>query len=111
MTNTIMRILTIIIILRITEANLEDVNPTEVKIQVISSEAKIFVAEVNEIKTHTKAIIKMVAIKAIITKAIKDSIITHVEISLKVIATTILEVGHGQGRGNYRSHSHGRSNY
>ena len=87
-----MRILTIIIILRITEANLEDVDPTEVKIQVISSEAKIFMAEVNKIKTHTKANIKMAAIKAIITKAIEDSIITHIEISLKVIAMAILEV-------------------
>ena len=91
MTNTIMRILAIIIILRITEANLEDVDPTEVKIQVVSSEAKTFMAEVNEIKTHTKANIKMAAIKAIITKAIEDSIISHAEISLKVIATAILE--------------------
>ena len=86
-----MRILTIIIILRIAEANLEDVDPTEVKIQVVSSEAKTFEAEVNEIKTHTKANIKMVAIKAIITKAIENFIITHAEISLKVIATAILE--------------------
>ena len=91
MTNTIMRILTIIIILRITEANLEDVDPTEVKIQVVSSEAKTFMAEVNKIKTHTKADVKMAAIKAIITKTIEDSIITHAEISLKVMATAILE--------------------
>ena len=40
---TIMMILTIIIILRIIEANLEDVDPTEAKMQVISLEAKIFV--------------------------------------------------------------------
>ena len=50
-------------------------------------------AEVNKIRTHTKANIKMTAIKAIITRAIEDSIITHVEISLRVIATAILEVG------------------
>ena len=43
-------------------------------------------AEVKEIRTHTKANIKMMAIKAIITRVIKDSIIIHVEISLKVIA-------------------------
>ena len=92
MINTIMRILTINIILRIIEANLEDIEPTEVEIQVVSSDAKIFMAEVNEIKTHTNANIKMMAIKAIITRAIEDSIITHVEISLKVIATAILEV-------------------
>ena len=87
-----MTILTIIIILRIIEANLEDIDPIEAKIQVILSEAKIFVAEVNEIRTHTMANIKMMAIKAIIIRAIEDSIITHVEISLRVIATAILEV-------------------
>ena len=54
---------------------------------------KFFVAEANEIKIHTKAAIKMIAIKAIITRAIKDSIITHVEISLRVIAMTSPEVG------------------
>ena len=73
-----MTILTIIIILRIIEANLEDIDPTEVKIQVISS-------EVNEIRTHTKANIKMTTIKAIITKAIKVFIIIHAETFNKVI--------------------------
>ena len=48
-------------------------------------------AEVKETRTHTKANIKMMAIKAIITRAIKDFIITHIEISLKVIATDNLE--------------------
>ena len=47
-----MKIPIIIITLRIIEANLEDVDPTEAKIQVVSSEAKIFVAEVKEIRTH-----------------------------------------------------------
>ena len=73
MIHTIMMILTIIIILRIIEANLEDVDPTEVKIQVVSSEAKISVAEVNKIRTHTKANIKMTAIKAIITRTINHN--------------------------------------
>ena len=82
-----MMILTIIIILTIIEANLEDIDPTEVKIQVISSEAKIFVAEVNEIRTHTKDNIKMMAIKVIITEAIEVFIITHAEISNRVIIT------------------------
>ena len=49
------------------------------------------VAEVKETKTHTKANIKMMAIKAIITRVIKDFIIIHIEISLKVIATDNLE--------------------
>ena len=85
MIHTIMMILIIIIILRIIEVNLEDVDPTEVKIQVISSETTISVAEVNEIRTHTKANIKMTAIKAIITRAIKVFIITHAEIFNRVI--------------------------
>ena len=80
-----MMILTIIIILRIIEANLEDIDPTEVKIQAVSSEAKISVAEVNEIRTHTKANIKMMAIKAIITRAIEVFIITHAEIFNRII--------------------------
>ena len=42
-------------------------------------------AEVKEIRTHTKASIKMTVIKAIITRVIEDFIIIHVEISLKVI--------------------------
>ena len=49
-------------------------------------------AEVKETRTHTKANIKMTAIKAIITRVIEDFIIIHVEISLKVIATDNLEV-------------------
>ena len=72
--------------MRIIEVNSEVVDPIEAKIQVIYSEAKTFMAEANEIKIHTKANIKMMAIKAIITRAIKDFIITHVETSLRVEA-------------------------
>ena len=86
-----MRILTIITIMRIIEVNSEGVDPIEAKIQVISSEAKIFVAEANKIKIHTKTNTRMTAIKAIITRAIEDFIITHIEISLRVIAMTIQE--------------------
>ena len=68
------------------EVNPEEIDHMEVKIQVIPSEAKIFVAEANKIRTHTKANIKMMAIKAIISRAIKDFIITHIEISLRVLA-------------------------
>ena len=81
-----------ITIMRIIEVNPEGVDLIEAKIHVISSEAKIFVVEANEIRTHTKVNIKMMAIKAIITRAIKDFIITHVEISLRVIAMAIPEV-------------------
>ena len=45
-------------------------------------------AEANEVRTHIKANIKMMAIKAII---IEDFIITHVETFLRVIAMAILE--------------------
>ena len=68
--------------MRIIGANLEVVDPIEDKIQDVPLETKISVAEVKDIRTHTKANIKMTAIKAIITR---------VEISLKVIATVNLE--------------------
>ena len=48
-------------------------------------------AEVKETRTHTKANIKMTAIKAIITRVIEDFIIIHIEISLKVIVMDNLE--------------------
>ena len=53
--------LTTITITRIIGANLEVVDPIEDKIQDVSLEAKI---SVEEIRTHTKANIKMMAIKA-----------------------------------------------
>ena len=82
-----MRTLTTFTITRIIRANPEVIDPIEDKIQDVPLEAKISMVEVKEIRTHTKANIKMTAIKAIITRVIKDSIIIHVEISLKVIAT------------------------
>ena len=82
MINIIMRTLTTITITRIIGANPEVIDPIEDKIQDVPLEAKISVAEVKEIRTHTKANIKMMAIKAIITRVIEDSIIIHVEISL-----------------------------
>ena len=78
--------------MRIIEVNPEVVDPVETKIQDVPLEAKISMAEVNEIRTHTKANIKMAAIKAIITRVTKDFIIIHIEIFLKVIATNNLEV-------------------
>ena len=79
-------ILTTITIMRTIGANPEIIDPIEDKIQDIPLEVKISVAEVKEIRTHTNANIKMTAIKAIITRVIKDSIIIHIETSLKVIA-------------------------
>ena len=77
--------------MRIIEVNPDVVDPIEAKIQDVPLEAKISVAEVKEIRTHTKANIKMTAIKEIITWVIEDFIIIHIEISLKVIATDNLE--------------------
>ena len=85
MIHIIMKILTIITIMRIIGANPEVADPIEDKIQDIPLEVKILVVEVKEIRIHTKVNIKMTAIKATITRVIKDSIIVHVEISLKVI--------------------------
>ena len=72
--------------MRIIGASPEVVDPIEDKIQDIPLEVKISMAEVKEIRTHTKANIKMMVIKAVITRVIEDSIIIHAEISLKVIA-------------------------
>ena len=91
MINTIMRTLTTITIMRIIEVNQEVIDPIEARIQDVPLETKISVAEVKEIRIHTKDNIKMTAIKAIITRVIEDFIIIHIEISLKVIAMVNLE--------------------
>ena len=77
--------LTTITIMRIIRATPEVIDPIEDKIQDVPLEVKIFMVEVKEIRTHTKANIKMTVIKAIITRVIEDSIIIHIEIYLKVI--------------------------
>ena len=71
--------------MKIIEVNLE------AKTQVYFSEVKLPVAEVNAIKMHTKANIKTMVIKAIITKVIEVSIITHVELSNRVMIMANLE--------------------
>ena len=86
MIKIIMKILIIIIILRIIEANQENVDPREAKIQVISSEAKICMAEVNGIRTHTKDNIKTMVIKAIITKAILNRVIIMDNLEAEAVA-------------------------
>ena len=77
--------------MKIIEVNLEDIDLTEAKIQVNFSEVKICMAEVNAIKIHTKANIKTIAIKVIITKGIKVYILTHIEISNSAITMANLE--------------------
>ena len=91
MINSIMRILATITIMRIIEVTQEAIDRIEAKIQDIPLEAKISVAEVKETRAHTKANIKMTAVKVIITRVIKDFIIIHIEISLKVIVMDNLE--------------------
>ena len=81
-----MRTLTTITIMRIIGASPEVLDPIEDKIQDVPLQVKISMAEVKEIRTHTKANIKMTVIKAVITRVIEDFIIIHAEISLKVIA-------------------------
>ena len=77
--------------MRITEVNLEGIDLTEAKIQVNFSDVKICMVEVNTIKIHTKANIKTIAIKVIITKVIKVYTITHAEISNSAIIMVNLE--------------------
>ena len=77
--------------MRIIEVNLEAIDFTEAKILVDFSEVKICVVEVNTVKTHTKANIRVTATKVIITKAIMVYIITHVETTNKVIIMAYLE--------------------
>ena len=66
-----MMILIVTTTMRIIEVNLKDIDLTEVKIHVV---------EVNAIKIHTKANIKTIAIRVIITKVIEVYIITNAEI-------------------------------
>ena len=73
--------------MRIIGANLQVADPIEEKIQDIPLEVKIFAVEVKEIRIHIKVNIKMMAIKATITRVIKDFITLHAEIFLKVIVT------------------------
>ena len=47
--------------------------------------------EVNAVKTHTKANIRVIATKVIITKAIMVYTITHIEIFNKIIITANLD--------------------
>ena len=84
-TNTPMMILITTITMRITEVNPEAIDLTEARILVDFSEVKICMVEVNAVKTHTKANIRVIAIKAIITKAILVYTITHIETFNKVI--------------------------
>ena len=112
MNNTIMRILTIITIMRIIEVNPEDVDPIEAKIQVISSEAKIFMAEANEIKIHTKANIKKVGYQSNNYQGNQGFYHNpHRNFSQGSSYGYSRGRSHGHSRGNYCGCGHCRSNY
>ena len=112
MINTIMRILTIITTTRIIEVNPEGVDPIEAKIQVISLEAKIFMAEANEIRTHTKANIKMNGYQSNNYQGNRGFYHNpHRNFSQGNSYSHSRGRSHGQGRGNYHGCGQGTSNY
>ena len=86
-----MMILIITITMRIIEVNPEAIDLTEAKVQVDFSEVNIHMTDVNAIKTHTKANIRVITIKVIITKVIMVYIITHAEIFNRAIIMANLE--------------------
>ena len=89
--NTLMMILIIITTMRIIEVNPEAVDLMEAKILDNFSEVKILMVEVNAVKIHTKANIRVTITKVIITKAIVVYITTHIEIINKVTIMVKLE--------------------
>ena len=77
--------------MRIIEVNPEAVDLKEAKILDDFSEVKICMVEVNAVKIHTKANVRVTITKVIITKAIMVYIITHIGIINKVIIMANLE--------------------
>ena len=86
-----MMILVITSTIRIIEVNPEAIDLIEAKILDNFSEVKIRVVEVNALKIHTKANIRVTITKVIITKAIMVYITTHIEIINKVTIMANLE--------------------
>ena len=89
--NTLMKIPIITTTTRITEVNLEGVDPIEVKLLDDFLEVKILVVEVNVTKIHVKVNTKVTIIKAITTKVLVVNTTTHVEAIIKVIIMANLE--------------------
>ena len=97
--------------MRIIGASPEVADPIEDKMQDVPLQVKIFMVEVKEIRTHTKVNIKMMVIKAIITRVIKDSIIIHTELPQGNSSSQSRGRNRGHGRGNYHGCGCGRPNY
>ena len=89
--NTLMKILIITIMMRITEVNPEAIDLIESNILDDFSEVKILVVEANIPKTHNKVNIKVTVIKVITTKAIVVYTTTHIKAINRVIIMTNLE--------------------
>ena len=98
--------------MRITEVNLEAVDPIEAKLLDDFSEVKILMVEANVTKIDTNVNIKVTIIKAITTKVLVVNTITHVEAIIRVIIMANFR-GRSCGccRANYHGSSHSRSNY
>ena len=77
--------------MRIIEVNPEAVDLIEAKILDDFTEVKICIVEVNVVKIHTKANIRVKITKVIITKATMVYITTHIEITNKVTIMANLE--------------------
>ena len=89
--NTLMKIPIITITMRITEVNLEAVDPIEAKLLDDFSQVNIFTVEVNVTKIPIKANIKVAIIKVITTKVIMANTITHIEAIIRVIIMAKLD--------------------
>ena len=77
--------------MRITEVNLEAIDPTEAKLLDDFSVVKIPMVEANVTKIHIKVNTKVTIIKAITTKVIMVNTTTHGEAIIKVIIMANLE--------------------
>ena len=77
--------------MRITEVNLEAVDPIEAKLLDDFSEVKILIVEANITKIHTRVNTKVTIIEAITTKVLMVNTITHIEAIIRVIIVANLE--------------------
>ena len=77
--------------MRITEVNLEAIDPTEAKLLDDFSVVKIPMVEANVTKIHIKVNTKLTIIKAITTKVIMVNTTTHGEAIIRIIIMANLE--------------------
>ena len=85
----LMKIPIITTTMRITEVNLEAIDPIEAKLLDDFSEVKICMVEANVTKIHIKVNTKVTIIKAITTKVLMVNTTTHIEAIIRVIIMAI----------------------